>query len=194
MRAMKFQVSEKRTERLTTEHVDAIREAAHERGWHSLALAQVLQFDLKLKQMEVIGEWVPEDSPGEDSDIRFNGKKWIRGLRWEEIDSNLVLRRKSKMGADRPRDLVFELKKYPRILEELEWLTVTPKSGAVVCAEWDSEPTTRPYSNSEYRRKWRVLAEKAGIPKNVQNSDTFRASDLDRDSGLNTGLRADHMH
>jgi hypothetical protein len=42
---------------LTAEHVRAIRAAAHEHfGWHSIALAQALQFELLLSQKDVIGE------------------------------------------------------------------------------------------------------------------------------------------
>jgi hypothetical protein len=34
-------------------------------GWHSIALAQAIQFDCALRQKDVIGEWVPESEPGE---------------------------------------------------------------------------------------------------------------------------------
>ncbi|WP_346296187.1 hypothetical protein LRC39_02080 [Rhodopseudomonas sp. P1] len=50
---------------LTVEHVDSIRRQAHSWGLHSIALAQAFQFEVPgLRQMDVIGEWVPLSEPG----------------------------------------------------------------------------------------------------------------------------------
>lgn len=87
---MRFQMGGARTERLTADHAEAIRAKAHDIGFHSIALAQALQFDLMLRQKDVIGEWVPMSEPG-ISDIVRRKMKWLRGLRWEEIDENLIL-------------------------------------------------------------------------------------------------------
>ena len=31
-----------------------------------------------------------------------------------------------------------------------------------------------PWSTNEFRRKWRIVADKAGVPKNVRNMDSGR--------------------
>jgi hypothetical protein len=80
-----------RNEVLSAEQADAIRAHAHEIGWHSIALAQAFQFELLLRQKDVIGEWVPMSEPGVALET-WKGQKWLRGLIWSEIDDNLVLR------------------------------------------------------------------------------------------------------
>src|ERR1700719_2451529 len=78
-----------RTE-LTMQQAVAIIEKAHEMGLNSLALAQALKVDTTLEQRDIIGDWVPEDEPGE-SDQHQKNRKWLYGLRWEEIDDDLIL-------------------------------------------------------------------------------------------------------
>jgi hypothetical protein len=68
-----------------------VRAAAHKVGWFSIALAQAFQFDLMLRQKDVIGEWVPIDEPSV-SDVVSPMGKWVLGLRWSEIDDDLILR------------------------------------------------------------------------------------------------------
>ena len=99
LRNMRFPLPQARTERLTAEQAIAIRAKAHEMGRSSIALAQAFQFDTPLKQTDVIGEWVPLSERGVDmSDIVHKKMgKWVRGLRWEEIDENLILRHVTSM-------------------------------------------------------------------------------------------------
>jgi hypothetical protein len=66
-------------------------------------LAQAFQFDLRLRQKDVTGEWVPYGGRG-DSSIIENGEKWVRGLLREEIDDDLILRKQTTFG-----DIVFDL-------------------------------------------------------------------------------------
>jgi hypothetical protein len=54
-------------------------------------LAQALQFELMLRQKDVIGEWVPDSEPGEN-DIHHDGRKWFRGIRGDAIDGDMILR------------------------------------------------------------------------------------------------------
>ena len=84
---------------MTAEQARAICAKAHEKGRPSIALAQALQFEAGLPQKDVIGEWIPIDEPGEDSNVTFEDKeKWVRGLRWENIDQNLILRKNTAYG------------------------------------------------------------------------------------------------
>src|SRR3954465_13441337 len=91
-------------------------------GWYSIALAQALQFELLLGQKDVIGEWVPVGEPGESDVVREEegheeeGQKWLRGLRWSDIDKNLILRH--RVGSS-GRRIEVDLRTAPMVLEEL---------------------------------------------------------------------------
>jgi hypothetical protein len=162
----------KRSERLTAEHADAIRAKAHQMGRPSIALAQALQFGLRLGQKDVIGEWLPLSEPG-DSDVISDGKKWLRGLRWEQIDSNFLLRRAAVDGG---KGVEVDLRSSAMVMDELDKelarLNGRPTSGPVVLCEYGGLPWT----SYEFRRWWRQVANAAGIPKTVKNMDSFAGS------------------
>lgn len=88
---IRFATPPARTSIMTADHVEAIRKAAHEQGWHSIALGTVLQFELTMRQKDVIGEWEP--TIGGDGGIRHRDTRWVNGLLWSDIDSDLVLRK-----------------------------------------------------------------------------------------------------
>ncbi len=165
---MKFELPQTRTERLTAEQATAIRAKAHEIGRPSIALAQALQFDLKFKQVEVIGEWLPvEDINSPASDLVWNEEKWIRGLRWEEIDDKFILERPVSWREPNGERFKVDLRSYPMVKEELGLINLGSRSGPVVICEWTGQPWKPP----EFRRWWRRIADEAGIPKEVKNMD-----------------------
>jgi len=156
----------------------AIRQAAHERGWPFIALAQAIQFECTLRQKDVIGQWVPVKEPGVSDVIqtkKFKGqkktKKWITGLRWERIDENLILRH---VTSKRNKKIEVDLKLAPMVMEEFQIMfgstdrAAMPASGPVILCEVNAWP----YYNTEFRRKWRKVATAAGVPKSVKNMDT----------------------
>lgn len=173
MSKLRFKIPEARIERLTLEHVQAIRVAAHRHfSWDSIALAQVLQFELMLKQTDVIGEWVPASEPG-ISDVFRGDEKWVRGLRWSNIDENLILRHTITGGRrHEPKDIEIDLKQAPMVMEELKIASNTRVGNGplVIC-----EVTGVPWSQAEFRRKWRMVANEAGVPMNVKNMDSGKA-------------------
>ena len=181
---MEFELPQVRTERITAEQATAIRAKAHEMGRSSIALAQAIQFDLKqLKQVEVIGEWVSVNEAGQpNSDTIWNDEKWIRGLRWEEIDERLVLRRPVDWRHPDGEKFVADLKDCPMIKEELDLVNSSSRQGAVVVSEW----TGKPWKQAEFRRWWRKVADDAGIPPEVKNMDA-------RPDVVRTGRFADLM-
>jgi site-specific recombinase XerD len=136
---------------------------AHEFAWHSIALAQALQFELMLRQKDVIGEWVPVAEPG-DSGVEDAGQKWLRGLRWDEIDQNMVLRH---VTSKRQKEIEIDLSSVPMVIEELALIPRRAAGPIVIC-----EVTGLPYSTAEFRRKWRLVANAAGVPKSVRNMDS----------------------
>jgi hypothetical protein len=164
---MKIELPRARTEQLTRDQANLIRAKAHAKKRSSVALAQAFQFDVNLTQKDTIGEWTPVSEPG-ISDVIHNGMKWLRGLRWEEIDSNLMLRHASGEKEITPLDL----KKCPMVMQELDIIKMNggqlPTRGPVIRSEHDNLP----WDAIEFRRWWRLLANECGIPKTVRNSDS----------------------
>lgn len=172
---MKFAMAKPRTERLTAEQACLIRREAHKAGRPSIALAQAIQFEGMLRQKDIIGEWVPETEPGH-SEVRAYGNKWLRGIRWEEIDADFVL---VHVTSKRQKEITIDLKLAPMVLEELNYAMGLnalgglqrdkfPATGPVIF----SEVSMVPWVPGEYRRWWRKLARAAGIPDAVRSMDS----------------------
>lgn len=165
---MKFKMAKPRTERLTAEQANAVRKMAHEMGLHSIALAQAFQFECMLRQKDVIGEWMPQAEPGL-SDVLHGADKWMKGLRWEEIDANNILRHTT---SKRKKDVEINLSLAPMVLEEFEWLkqdgVELPTKGPIIISEY----TGLPWVAHHFRRRWRQVAHHAGVPKSVRNMDS----------------------
>jgi hypothetical protein len=172
---MKFAMAKSRTERLTAEQANLIRREAHKAGRPSIALAQAIQFEGMLRQKDIIGEWVPETEPGQ-SEVRAYGQKWLRGIRWEEIDADFVL---VHITSKRQKEITIDLKLAPMVVEELHYAMGQnaigglqrdkfPATGPVI---W-SEASELPWIAGEYRRWWRKLARAAGIPDSVRSMDS----------------------
>jgi hypothetical protein len=159
----------KRSVQLTLDRVKAIRKTAHEHfGWGTIAFAQALQFELLLGQKDVIGEWVPTAEPGE-TNLVVGEKKWLRGLRWSDIDDdNMILRHKVGSGQ---RPIEVDLRTAPMVLEEIERSVSRSTSGPVILCEI----TGLPWLTAEFRRKWRLVAKRAGVPDDVTNRDSIPA-------------------
>jgi hypothetical protein len=169
LKDMRISAGKPREEALSAEQASLVRHAAYA-VYPSIALAQALQFDLALRQKDVIGEWVPMEEKGPLSATTNDGQKWIRGLRWEEIDQGLVLRH---VTSKRQKAITFDLHWAPMVMEEFGRMGVVtradlPASGPVVVCD----TTGFPWKNALFRRVWRDLARASGISDNVRNMDT----------------------
>lgn len=178
---MKFAQGKARNAALTAEQANAIRAEAHRRGLPSIALAQALQFELMLRQKDVIGEWVPISEPGK-SEITHGNQKWLCGVRWNEIDSMILRHVTSK----RQKEIEVNLRNSPMVVEELDRLPEIPTTGAIVICE----RTGRPWDANEFRRRWRQIANACGIPKTVRNMDS-RAGAITE--ATNAGAELEHV-
>lgn len=148
---------------LTLDQVNAVREKAHWIQRPSIALAQALQYEFALAQRIVIGEWVSVLEPG-DSDIISNELKWLTGLRWDDVGDDMILR-----ATIEGKEVGLDFKQTKMVLEELQkiYSGVLPKKGPIIINEHNGLP----YTGIEYRRQWRRIADYAGIPKDIRNSD-----------------------
>lgn len=191
---MRFGMSKPRTQHLTAEQARAICSTAHEYGFRSIALAQALQFELMLRQRDALGEWVPVGEPG-ISDIIHDDLKWLRGVRWEEIDENLILRH---VTSKKQKEIEVDLKVPPMVMHELRYVAQDngwrkfgaqsiydgtaaepplpaiaarsdlPARGPVVVCE----VTALPWRDFDFRRIWRKLARASGVPDSVFSMDS----------------------
>lgn len=171
---MRFPVPPKRTEVLTYAHARAIRATARNQfAWPSIALAQAFQFEIpKLHQVDILGQWVPLSEPGE-SDISNGSEKWVGGLRWSDIDENMILRREFESGRQRGTKVIHtDLKRFAMIMEEINAVPSWQRDGPLVRCEFSGIP----WVGSEFRRKWRIVADKAGVPSNVKITDGARGN------------------
>jgi hypothetical protein len=173
---MRFTKERPRVETISAEQAVAIRAQAHALGYPALAMAQAFQFENILRQKDVIGEWVPMNEPG-TSDVHAGNDKWLRGIRWSEIDENLVLRH---MTSKRQKELEIDLRLAPMVVEEINRAfpgaivagivrrDLLPASGPlIVCAS-----TGLPYRDVVFREHWRKTARACGIPDAVRNMDS----------------------
>jgi len=156
-------------EGLSDEQVDALGREAHKNKWHSLALAQAIQFYAGLHQRDVIGEWVPVAEPGV-SDIldKEYTLKWLRGLRWDDIDKDWILRH---VTSRKTEEIEVRLSDFPKVMTEFSKMGARQLSGPVII----NEDTGLPYVAWEFRRRWRILAKAIGLPEHIKNMNSRRS-------------------
>lgn len=185
---LKFKKGRRRKMVITAEQATAVRHGAHRMGLPEVAFAQALQFELLLRQKDVIGELIPLNEPGV-SDIIINGMKWVVGLHWREVSSDLILTHtlsKSLRGrhalanpGDEAEEKVWDLKRYPMIIEEITHIPVEQRVGPMI-----KRRNGLPFRCDEtYRQAWRRVADSVGVPLNVQNRDS-------RAGGITETIRA----
>jgi len=164
----------KAPELMTADQARRICDYAHEKKVPSLALAQAFQFDCELAQKDVIGEWVPLSELGKPTGVvdQTKGLKWMWGLRWEEIDDDLVLHHVTSRHG---KPVVKDLNNAPMVRKELEATygapltrAKLPVSGVVVVLE----KTKQPWAAPKFRETWRKFAKACGVPDNIKNKNS----------------------
>lgn len=175
LREMKFSMGSSRDQIITAEQAEAVRAQAHTESCPSMALAQAIQFEGTFRQKDIIGEWVPYEEPGLSEITSARYGKWLRGIRWSEIDENMVLRH---VTSKKNKLVEVDLNHAPMVIDEFKTMFCElgepltrarlPASGPVIL----DEESGRPYLTHKFRRRWRDLARAVGIPDEVQNRDT----------------------
>lgn len=163
---LRFEAPAAREEKLTRDQVEAVRTKSHELRLHSVALATVLQFELAFRQGDIIGQWEPGAAEG-DGGIVHNGRRWVNGLVWSDIDANMILRKMPTKTKRKGIRVEHDLKLYPAVIEELERIPKKDRVGPVII----SEATGEPYKHRTFTQTWRRVANAAGLPSAVKNMD-----------------------
>lgn len=164
---MRFKMPKARTERLTADMAIAIRREAHKLGMPSVALAQAFQFEFMFRQKDVIGEWVPINEKTPLTDILDGNWKWLRGIRWEEVNENFIL---THVTSKIQKEHTVDLKLAPMVVEELGSLNRNgfPASGPIIV----HEKFGIPWQTQSFRKAWRRCADSAAVPRSVRNMDS----------------------
>lgn len=143
-----FDIKPVRREPMSAENAERFVDYALSIGETRLALAQACQFELGLRQSEVIGEWLPvtaDDVIG-PGDIVFQRQRWVGGLTFES----------DAVGAGLTGPLI------QRCLAQIR-----NGKGPLIVRE-----DGRPFDRFTFSRRWRAVATAAGLPEHVQNMDS----------------------
>lgn len=159
---LEFENGKASTEAMTLRQCEDVIAAAHRLGFASIALTQAIQFDLGVRQKDAIGQWLPLAEPGISHVPAYQGRKWLSGMRWEEISSTMLLQHPaSKTGKMIERNL----SSYPMVMAEIDRIPQDRRAGPLVICEL----TGRPWKQNHFRMKWRECAVAAGLPANLYN-------------------------
>ncbi|MBB3937894.1 site-specific integrase [Aureimonas phyllosphaerae] len=181
---MRFESPGAREVFVTFEQSAAIIAKAIELGRPSIAIAQALQFDLTLRQIDVIGRW--DKCERGASGIISRGRRWSGGLVWSEIDAEGILRKKTtKTG----QEAVHDTKAYPLVAQCLDLVAADKRIGPVII----NETTGLPYRYRNFYQMWRAIATKAGVPVTVWNRDS-RAGGVTEGSDAGVDLETLRHH
>jgi len=177
---LEFQRPRARTWAPTAEQITAVRKAAHANGAPIRALVYALQFETRLRQWDLTGQWLPLSDP-KWSTITDRGMKWV-GPMWSDIDGDLILAkiRPTKTEDTTEVEVSFDLSVCPMVMEELANIPIEERSGALI-----KDPTTGlPYRYLTFNRGWKKDFSDAGLPKGVWNRDVRAgAVTADRQAG-----------
>lgn len=176
-----FESPAARTEQITFEQVQAFNDKAIEMGRLSMALAQTLEFELTLRQVDVIGLWEPAE--GQDGGIVDRGRRWSGGALWSHIDADgLFSKKTTKRGQVAEHDTTA----YPYLIAMLDRVPQGERIGPIV----KDEASGLPYRYRHFARLYRKIATAAGIPANVWNRDA-RAGGVTE--GSDAGADIEHL-
>ncbi|TCA48560.1 site-specific integrase [Rhizobium pisi] len=146
-------------------------------------LAQALQFELTLRQIDVIGRWEKTDEPLAGG-IVDRGQRWRDGLGWSHLDANgILLKETSKVeGVTAEHDTM----QYPFLREIIDMFPPEKRFGPMI----KSEATGLPYRYRHFSKVWRDIANEAGVPAHVWNRDS-RAGGVTE--GSDAGANLEHL-
>jgi hypothetical protein len=183
MKNLEFHSPRGRSEAITFEQAKAICYLAIKKGVLSVALAQALQFELTLRQIDVIGRWEKTDDPRAGG-IVDRGQRWRDGLGWSHLDANgILLKETSKVeGVTAEHDTM----QYPFLREIIDKFPPEKRVGPMI----KSEATGLPYRYRYFSKLWREIATEAGVPSHVWNRDS-RAGGVTE--GSDAGANLEHL-
>lgn len=182
---VRFEKPESRTEEMTYLQAAAFIRTALNDNRIDMAIAVAAQFELMLRQKDVIGEWAPAvlKTPGAIYDN--TGQMWLGPFRWDNIPGWKLRMRTSKTRAG----TTFNLEDYPLLFPLLEAVPHAERVGAIVTSQ-----TGLPFRYTNFRKTFRAIARKAEIPDTVWNMDARAGGATEADeAGAEISAIQDHL-
>ncbi len=197
LKLVKFEKGGAREQEMTYNYVMAFCRKAEEFGAAGImppartmymALGTVAQFELLLRQKDIIGERIPLNRkasgravPQGASIIECGSFRWTGFFTWENIPGWRWRMKTSKSKYRSAAD--FDLRNFGLLLPRLEAVPIEDRVGAII-----KDETGRPVREGSYRRWFRQIARAAGIPDDVWNMDT-RAGGATEAENLGADIR-----
>jgi hypothetical protein len=129
-----------------------------------MAIGVAGQFELLLRQKDIIGEWAPA-RPAVENTICFGHEMWIGFFTWERIPG---WRWRLKTSKSKYRAAAeFDLTNYSLLFPLLDSVPHEERAGAIVKGEHGL-----PVRERSYRKWFREIARAAGIPDTVWSMDS----------------------
>lgn len=173
LKLVQFERGGAREEEMTYQHAIAFVRAAldlRQKGLlaadraRCMAIGVAAQFELLLRQKDIIGEWSPAKL-GAKNAITFGEEMWTGFFTWESIPG---WRWRMKTSKSKYRSAAeFDLTSYSLLYPLLEAVPHEERIGAVVKGEHGL-----PVRERSYRRWFRQIARAAGIPDEVWSMDS----------------------
>ncbi|HWW46268.1 MAG TPA: hypothetical protein VNZ94_00315 [Xanthobacteraceae bacterium] len=150
---------------MTYEHAEAIVKKGLELGTRrarAVALGVAAQFEFTLRQIDVIGYWLPANRIAVEPGMMIFGKKaWRPGLRFEDFATGVLDLSTTKNDTD----AVFDVVEYPLFQLALAAVPEEERRGPLV-SPVAGEPVRRRFYSEIYRE----VADAAGVPATVWNA------------------------
>lgn len=163
---MRFHAPAPRGVAMTFGQAEQFVTKALELGHLSMALSIAMQFELSIRQIDMIGEWVRDTGMEGRGGIVALGRRWQGGITWADLDAALVLRKRTtKTGALGEWDLrrcalvMRVLALYEPLAGRVGPMIVDPRAG-------------RPFTYRVFHNRWREIAGLAGLPSDLWNRDS----------------------
>jgi hypothetical protein len=150
----------------------------------SMAIGIAAQFDLLLRQKDVIGEWQPA-APEVAGAIYSGEEMWTGRFRWENVPGWRLRLKTSKTRSA----IEFDLTNYSLLFPLLDAVPMHERVGAIVKGEHGL-----PVRERSYRKWYRQIARAAGIPDDVWLMDSRAGGATEADeAGADLKAISDHL-
>jgi len=151
----------------------------------SMAIGVAAQFDLLLRQKDIIGEWRVAEADVAGVIYDGHGQMWVGRFRWDNVPGWKLRLKTSKTRSA----IEFDLQNYSLLFPLLESVPLHERTGSIVKGEHGL-----PVRPNSYRNWFRQIARAAGIPDDVWNMDTRAGGATEADeAGADLKAISDHL-
>jgi hypothetical protein len=150
----------------------------------AMAIGVAAQFDLLLRQKDVIGEWAPA-VPDVAGAFYWHDEMWTGRFRWDNLPGWKLRLKTSKTRSA----IEFDLTNYSLLFPLLDTVPAAERIGAIVKGEHGL-----PIRERSYRKWFRQIARAAGLPDDVWLMDSRAGGATEADeAGADLKAISDHL-